>query len=79
MRCPANIVIVDDNDRETECCGNYYGDGRITCVYSNIVLMVDPTSYYSKDSKRMFSKYGWTEYRIKSVMLVIPKTSKNTG
>jgi hypothetical protein len=73
--CPATVTILDSIGNQFECPGKYYGDGSITCMYEDVLLMVDPISYNHKDPKRMFvfEEMRWSNFRVKSVLLLIKK------
>lgn len=69
MRCPAAVTIIDSEDNEFKCSGFYFGTGRITCVHEGAKFVIDPACYCPHDAKRLCSAGGWTEFRVKSVIL----------
>lgn len=77
MRCSAIVTIIDPDENEFKCPGTYFGNGRATCVHEGVKLVVDPREYCQGDAKRLYSAEGWTDLRVKSVVLDSKAIRKN--
>ena len=74
MKCPAIVTIIDFDENEFKCTNAYYfGNGRIVCYNRDRKLVLDPECYHPKDAKRLYSADGWTEFRVKSVLLQVKR------
>ena len=72
-RAEAIITIIDKDGTEFECQGTYFGNGRATCMHNDVKLVVDPREFCQGDAKRLYSAGGWTEFRVKSIVLRVKK------
>ena len=72
----ATIIIIDKDENEVECPGIYFGNGRATCTYRGVKLVVDPREFCQGDAKRLYSAEGWTEFRVKSIVLRVKKNQQ---
>lgn len=72
-KAEATIIIIGKDGNEFTCNGVYYGNGRATCIYNDMKLVVDPREFCQGDAKRLYSAEGWTEFRVKSIVLQIKK------
>jgi hypothetical protein len=69
----AIVTIIDKDGNEFECLGIYFGNGRASCQHAGMKLVVDPREFCQEDAKRLYSAGGWTEFRVKSIVLQIKK------
>jgi hypothetical protein len=72
-KADATITIIDKDGNEFECLGTYFGNGRATCEHNGVKLVVDPREFCQGDAKRLYSAEGWTEFRVKTIVLRIKK------
>jgi hypothetical protein len=68
-KAEATIIIIGKDGQEFECLGTYFGNGRASCNHGGVKLVVDPREFCQGDAKRLYSVEGWTEFRVKSVVL----------
>lgn len=78
-KADATITIIDKDGKEFECLGTYFGNGRATCVHDGMKLVVDPREFYQGDAKRLYSAEGWTEFRVKSIVLRVKRENDGSN